>query len=136
MYIFTFFLIAVFIAWEVYQFLNTKQIISRYQNIFPDSTKDSVTLNKNLQIETSHNSEAFTNIVSTLNRYLDENSEQVSDYHLMKDVVDRNREISESEIESFKVLIVVFILGFSPFKICCTSVLPLVFTLQALICKA
>lgn len=100
MYIFTFFLIAVFIAWEVYQFLNTKQIISRYQNIFPDSTKDSVTLNKNLQIETSHNSEAFTNIVSTLNRYLDENSEQVSDYHLMKDVVDRNREISESEIET------------------------------------
>lgn len=100
MLLFTFLLVALFIAWEVYQFLNTKQIISRYQNIFPDSTKDAVTLNKKLQIETSHNSEAFTNIVSTLNRYLDENSEQVSDYHLMKDVVDRNREISESEIET------------------------------------
>ncbi len=96
----TFLLVAIFIAWEVYQFLNTKQLISRYQNVFPESTKESVSLNKKLQIETTHDSEAFTNIVSTLNRYLDENSEQVSDYHLMKDVVDRNREISESEIET------------------------------------
>lgn len=100
MLFFTFLLVALFIAWEVFQFLNTKQLISRYQNIFPDTTKEAVTLNKNLQIETTHDSEAFTNIVSTLNRYLDENSEQVSDYHLMKDVVDRNREISESEIET------------------------------------
>lgn len=96
----TILLVAFFIGWEVFQFLNTKQLINRYQNIFPESTKEAVTLNKNLQIETSHNSEAFENIVSTLNRYLDENSEQVSDYHLMKDVVDRNRDISESEIET------------------------------------
>lgn len=100
MLLFTFILVALFIGWEVFQFLNTKQLISRYQNIFPESTKESVSLNKKLQIETSHASEAFENIVSTLNRYLDENSEQVSDYHLMKDVVDRNREISESEIET------------------------------------
>lgn len=96
----TFVLVLIFIGWEVYQFHNTNQLISRYQNIFPDSTKEAVTLNTNLQIETTHDSEAFTNIVSTLNRYLDENSEQVGDYHLMKDVVDRNREISESEIET------------------------------------
>ena len=96
----TFLLVAIFIAWEVYQFLNTKQLISRYQNVFPESSKETVSLNKDLQIETTHDSESFTNIVSTLNRYLDENSEQVSDYHLMKDVVDRNREISESEIET------------------------------------
>lgn len=100
MYLVTFILIAVFIAWEVYQFINTKQLIKRYQNIFPDTIEDSVSLNENIQIETSHDSEAFENIVSTLNRYLDENSEQVSDYHLMKDVVARNREISESEIET------------------------------------
>ena len=100
MYLVTFILIAVFIAWEVYQFVNTQQLIKRYQYIFPDSVKDNLTLNENIQIETGYNSEAFDNIVSTLNRYLDENSEQVSDYHLMKDVVDRNREISESEIET------------------------------------
>ena len=96
----TFILVLIFIGWEVFQFLNTNQLISRYQNIFPDSTKETVTLNQNLQIETTHDSEAFTNIVSTLNSYLNENSEQVGDYHLMKDVVDRNREISESEIET------------------------------------
>ena len=100
MYIITISLIFIFIGWEVYQFLKTKILINRYQNIFPGSIRDSVSLNENLQIENSHDSESFDNIVSTLNRYLDENSEQVSDYHLMKDVVERNREVSESEIET------------------------------------
>lgn len=100
MYLITIILIIVFIGWEVYQFLNTKNLISRFQDIFPYSIEDNISLDKNLQIESNHNSEAFDNIVSTLNRYLDENSEQVSDYHLMKDVVERNREVSESEIET------------------------------------
>lgn len=104
MFTFTIILVVVFICWEIYQFNKTRQIISEYEIIFPDLIKENVSLNKSenkkLQINTSHNSEAFINIVSTLNRYLDENSDQVSDYHLMKDVVDRNRDISESEIET------------------------------------
>lgn len=100
MYLITFLLIFVFIGWEVYQFINTKILINRYQNIFPSAISDRVSLNENLQIETDYNSESFDNIVSTLNRYLGENSEQISDYHLMKDVVDRNRDVSESEIET------------------------------------
>ena len=75
-------------------------MIKNYQNIFPISVSENVSLNKKLQIENTHNSDVFDNIISTLNRYLDENSEQVSDYHLMKDVVDRNRDVSESEIET------------------------------------
>ena len=100
MYLITIILILFFIAWEIYQFLMTRVLINRYQNIFPDSIEDNVSLNENLQIVNTHNSEAFDNIVSTLNRYLEEISEQVSDYHLMKDVVERNREVSESEIET------------------------------------
>ena len=104
MYLITFILISVFIGWEAFQYIKTKQLIDRYKNIFPNSIKDDISLykseNQNLQIRTNHDSEAFENIVTTLNSYLDENSEQVSDYHLMKDVVDRNREISESEIET------------------------------------
>ena len=98
MYLITILLIIVFIGWEVYQFLKTKILIDRYQNIFPVTIEENVSLDDNLQIKNSHDSEAFNNIVSTLNRYLDENSEQISDYHLMKDVVERNREVSESEI--------------------------------------
>lgn len=100
MYIVTILLIAVFIGCEVYQFVRTKYLIGKYGDIFPDPITDNVSLNDNLQIENSHDSEVFNNIISTLNRYLDENSEQVSDYHLMKDVVDRNRDVSESEIET------------------------------------
>lgn len=100
MYIVTVLLIVIFIGWEVYQFINTQQLINKYQNIFPNDIENEITLNEDLQIETDHESETFENIVITLNRYLDENSEQVADYHLMKDVVSRNREVSESEIET------------------------------------
>lgn len=100
MYLVTILLIAVFIGWEVYQFISTYFLIRKYQSIFPDSIEENVSLNEDLQIKSNHNSEAFNNILSTLNSYLDENSEQVSDYHLMKDVVERNREVSESEIET------------------------------------
>ena len=85
MYIITFLLIAGFIAWEVFQFSKTRILINKYLNIFPDRIADSVSLNEDLQIESVHDSESFNNIISTLNRYLDENAEQVSDYHLMKD---------------------------------------------------
>ena len=100
MYIVTIVLIFVFIGWEAYQFLNTQILIKNYKNIFPNSIEDNVKLSENIQIETEYDSVVFNNIVSTLNRYLNENSEQVSDYHLMKDIVDRNRDISESEIET------------------------------------
>ena len=100
MFYLTILLIIGFICWETYQFYNTKYLIKDYQNIFPSFIGEKVVLNQELQIETIHCSEVFNNIISTLNRYLNENSKQVSDYHLMKDVVDRNRDTSESEIET------------------------------------
>ena len=94
-------LIAIFVIWELTQFKKIVKLVALYQDIFPDNLKDLDFDKDNLRIRIQHHtSEVFLNIVATLNRYLGENSNQVSDYHLMKDVVDRNREVSESEIET------------------------------------
>lgn len=94
-------LIAIFLIWEFNQFKKVVNLVALYQDIFPNDLRDLNFDKENLRIRIQHHSsELFLNIVVTLNRYLGENSNQVNDYHLMKDVVDRNREVSESEIET------------------------------------
>lgn len=92
--------VLIFAVWEFYQFIRVSKLTALYRNIFPNSTNHLEFDSEKLCINSTHNSDLFKNIVRTLNRYLGENSDQVSDYHLMKDVVDRNREVAESEIET------------------------------------
>ena len=99
-YIVSFIFVLIFAAWELYQFDQVRKLTAHYRNIFPYATNQLEFDSKKLCINSTHNSDLFKNIVRTLNRYLDENSDQVSDYHSMKDVVDRNREVAESEIET------------------------------------
>lgn len=99
-YIVSIIFVLIFAAWELQQFIKVRKLTALYRNIFPNSTDQLKFDSKNLFINSTHESDLFKNIVRTLNRYLGENSDQVSDYHLMKDVVDRNREVAESEIET------------------------------------
>lgn len=99
-YIVSIIFVLIFAAWELQQFNKVRKLTALYRNIFPNSTDQLEFDSQKLFINSTHNSDLFKNIVRTLNRYLGENSDQVSDYHLMKDVVDRNREVAESEIET------------------------------------
>ena len=99
-YIVSIIFVLIFAVWELHQFNKVRKLTALYKNIFPKSTGQLEFDSQNLFIKSTHNSDLFKNIVRTLNRYLGENSDQVSDYHLMKDVVDRNREVAESEIET------------------------------------
>lgn len=99
-YIVSIFFVLVFAIWELFQFNKVRKLTVLYKNIFPNSIEQLEFNKQTLSIYSTHNSKIFKNIVNTLNKYLGENSDQVSDYHLMKDVVDRNREVTESEIET------------------------------------
>lgn len=99
-YIVSIIFVLIFAVWELHQFNKVRKLTAFYRNIFPNSTGQLEFDSQKLCINSTHNSDLFKNIVRTINRYLSENSDQVSDYHLMKDVVDRNREVAESEIET------------------------------------
>ena len=51
-------------------------------------------------IEALHNNAVFKVIISSINKYLSNNKGQVSDYHLIKDIVDRNTDAKEDEINT------------------------------------
>ncbi len=88
------------IALELISFLRTMRLIHSYGHIFPQST-DSITLTAEqgrISIEAVSPSPTLKAILLTLNRYLHSNANQVNDYHLMRDVVERNRSTREVEI--------------------------------------
>lgn len=99
-YIVSIIFVLIFAVWQLKQYNKVKKLTALYKDIFPNSTEQLNFDSQKLCINSTHNSDLFKNIIRTLNRYLGENSDQVSDYHLMKDVVDRNREVAESEIET------------------------------------
>ena len=99
-YIVSIIFVLIFATWEWKQYNKVRKLTALYRNIFPNSTDQLEFDSQKLCIISTHDSDLFKNIVRTINRYLGENSDQVSDYHLMKDVVDRNREVAESEIET------------------------------------
>ncbi len=51
-------------------------------------------------IESKHNNPIFSEIQTSINNYLSVNKSGVSDYHLLKDIVDRNCDSQEEEINT------------------------------------
>ncbi|MBQ6083844.1 MAG: hypothetical protein IJK92_05780 [Bacteroidales bacterium] len=57
-------------------------------------------ISKNVEgINPNHNNPTFQNIINSINTYM-ENNKSVNDYHLMKDIVDRNCDSKEDEINT------------------------------------
>lgn len=71
------------------------------KNLLPINTnKLAVKSEGFVEIQTKHKNKVFDVIISSLNRYLDKNRGGVSDYHLMKDIIDRNCDSVEEEIQA------------------------------------
>lgn len=84
-------------------FYNNYKKISDYKKSFSNSfhglelcDKDNTLIINNKQ----YTSALFNNILDNINRYLSKNTNRVSDYHLMKDIIDRNCETKEEEINT------------------------------------
>ena len=76
--------------------------LQRFKNIFPDAKGLSInTINGFVQgINSKIVNPIFKVILSSINKYLSNNKGQISDYHLIKDIVDRNTDAKEDEIST------------------------------------
>jgi len=93
------------VIWQTLSFLSNRKKILSFENIFPNSqgkfelVQDEIK-NHVLGIKTSHKNTVLEVIIASLNKYLINNKGAVSDFHLMKDIVDRNCDAKEEEIHS------------------------------------
>jgi hypothetical protein len=93
------------IIWQSWSFISNRKKLLTFENIFPDNqgkfelVQDEIT-NYVLEIKTQHKNYIIDIIIDSLNKYLINNKNAVSDFHLMKDIVDRNCDAIEEEIHT------------------------------------
>lgn len=100
-------IIVAIVAFQFYFVQNTLNKISLFKNIFIQrknlqynngnqySEYDGIPITCSIEI-----SSTFQQIIDNLNAYLAKNGNQIADYHLMKDIVDRNCDTKEEEINT------------------------------------
>jgi hypothetical protein len=104
-------IIAIIVILQWRTFRSTKKKLKKLKAIFaPEnsaytlSREDVVGINEAnghvLGITAQHNSETLTVIIDSINNYLANNKGAVSDFHLIKDIVDRNCDAQEEEIHT------------------------------------
>ena len=97
-------IIAIIIVCQWVFYKKTFQKQSELKSIFPDNCSDSLEAieleDNNTQIESSFHNPVFDGITNTINDYLRENKGAASDFHLIKDVVDRHCDAVEEEIST------------------------------------
>jgi len=94
-------IIAIIVIVQVWFFVNTIRKINHFECIFPQKNDKYQLLRTKGRstIFANHNNLSFTTIVDSINDYL-HNNKSVSDFHLMKDIVDRNCDAKEDEIST------------------------------------
>ncbi len=83
---------------------STKKALNIFKDIFPESKHLDVDINEYSQqvkgIKTEYKNPVFKTIIVSLNEYLENNQGAVVDFNLMKDIIERNSDAVEEEIDS------------------------------------
>lgn len=96
-----FIIIIVIAVLQISAFISTIYKINTFKRIFP--SKEGAFHIKEGQIDstiTTRKESILSTIIDSINRYLIKNSKGVSDFHLMKDIVDRNCDSLEEEVHA------------------------------------
>lgn len=83
---------------------STRKALNIFKDIFPESKHLDVDINEYSQqvkgIKTEYTNTVFKTIIASLNEYLENNQGAVVDFNLMKDIIERNSDAVEEEIDS------------------------------------
>ncbi|MCR5192805.1 MAG: hypothetical protein K6D59_05820 [Bacteroidales bacterium] len=103
----TWFVIAIIfgvVGYQIRIFIKTWHAIDNYKNVFPNNVKSVLTLGETPEGyhrisggKRKGRSEAWGSIIDSINKYLEKNQGRVSDFNLIKDIVDRNVDAAEDE---------------------------------------
>lgn len=95
-------IIFIIVIWQFQNFKKLKNRLSAFYNIFPVKNEDYEFKKDQFAIEIPHHpvNSVLGEIISSINNYLYNNKSTVSDFHLIKDIVDRNCDALEEEIST------------------------------------
>jgi len=96
--------VAIIVILQISYYIKNKKSRKTFLNIFPISITNETNIKKdgkNVEgLETTHKNTIWEVIIESINKYLSNNKGSVSDFHLIKDIVDRNCDAQEDEINT------------------------------------
>jgi hypothetical protein len=100
------FIVVAFIVILQFNFyIKNKKIRVIFLSIFPEDINSEIIIKKNENndvegLETTHTNQIWETIIDSINKYLSNNKGSTSDFHLIKDIVDRNSDAHEEDIDT------------------------------------
>lgn len=91
-------ILGVIVIIQILIFANSWRKISKYKETIPNNVDSVLRFDDNTIKNESKGYPLFNDIIKQLNNYLENNKKQTSDYHLMRDVIERNIESKDNEI--------------------------------------
>ncbi len=96
--------IAIIVTLQFFFYIKNKRSRKAFLWIFPKNIIKETSIKKdenNVEgLETTHKNEIWNIIIDSINKYLSNNKGSISDFHLIKDIVDRNCDAQEEEINT------------------------------------
>ncbi|GHT50030.1 hypothetical protein AGMMS49982_04590 [Bacteroidia bacterium] len=95
--------IALIVIFQFKSYLSNKGKLEIFDDVFPenDNQLELLAVDENVVgISTQHSNSVLNVIVESINNYLLNNAGAVSDFHIIKDIVDRNCDAKEEEIDT------------------------------------
>lgn len=95
------------VYWQFITYNETVKKLKSFRRIFPGENASLILIKDNEEtiglvkgISSEHNNPIWAVIIDSINKYLANNKGAVSDFHLMKDIVDRNCDSKDEEIQA------------------------------------
>lgn len=89
------------LVWQYKTYKDNETIIDKIKNLFPSSNTTTVVVDENsTRLVNSSASGEFKNTLADINSYLVHNKNKTFDYHILKEIVNRNSQSLEDEVDT------------------------------------
>ena len=100
-YVIVLLIVIAVIIWQYYSYKNNEERINRLKELFPKDNECSVvSINDTTTIYNENSDGEFKETLDDINSYLSKNKNKTFDYHILKEIVNRNSQSLEDEVDT------------------------------------
>lgn len=96
-------IVIIIVLWQVWSFFQNRNRIQRLKFLFPENGNVNVNNSsgtKSIEYQNSDATEDFQSTIDDINAYLKKNQNKTTDYHIIKEIVNRNAQDAEEEVDT------------------------------------
>ena len=96
-------IVIIIILWQIKSFFDNQARIRRLRSLFPENGNLNINDSdgtKTILVQDSDATEDFQSTIEDINAYLKKNQNKTTDYHIIKEIVSRNSQDAEEEVDT------------------------------------